>query len=69
MTSRNVFVLALAASFGITAGCGTLPGWLTQSKFARKYATEFCDREFDCDEGGAAQIWSDEKSCRAGTIL
>ncbi len=65
MTTRIPFILSMAAALGLTAGCGTVPGWLTQGKFAHKYAKEFCDRAFDCDETGAGQVWGDEKSCSA----
>jgi len=63
MILRFVSLTFLTTAIGSMLSCGITPGWLTQKKFARKYAKEFCDREFDCDATGAAARWIDEDRC------
>ena len=57
---RVVFLL-------LTMSCGAVPGVLTESEFANKYATQLCDRTFDCDGATAEAFWGTEDDCQSET--
>ena len=56
--------LTLAAVCLAQFGCA-LPGTLTEKRFTRQYASEMCDRAFDCDEPGAESTFGSEGECRS----
>ena len=64
MTMRSVSrTLALLSLFA----CGAVPGVLSEREFAKKYATELCDRSFDCDGTNAEAFWGTEDDCQKET--
>ena len=59
----RIQVLALV----LLTACGAVPGVLTEKEFAKKYATQLCDRTFDCDGAAAEEFWGTEDDCQKET--